>query len=120
MVGSRLKDVDLSGSAFGLEVATHLAAGVDGLQRLRRLKRRKVAHVVPCEPRRPLGIVEIEPLRLQRLVRRRLDDVPFRIVALQPKLLARVEIVADEFKARRLGLLALMTEKNKGTREKLE
>ncbi len=88
MRGGEFEDIHLALRALGREIAARLAAGFGGVLGFRRLERRKRAHLMMREQRRPFLRIQIKRFGLQRLVGRRLDCV--RIVAAAAGMVLRV------------------------------
>ena len=122
MIGGGLEDIEIAALApllaFGREVAALAAAGIHAAGRFRRLERRKIAHDVFAQRRLPVGIAEIQRLRLQRLVGRPLDGI--FVVLGMAELFAGLVIIPDQFQPRRLGFFRLMAQQHQTARQIIE
>ena len=117
MIRRGLEDIEIAAGAFGREIAALPPAGIHAGLAFGRLERREIAHQMPGERRLPFAIAQIQRVRLQRLIRRRLDLVLAVRVA---ELAAGVVTFAHQFQPRRLGLLDLMPQHHQAARQIVE
>ncbi len=101
------------------EIAAELAAGIDGVVRLRRLERRQRPHIAMRKRRVPVRRSQIQLRLLQRIIRRR-AGVLLRVVLSAEKLAACFIIVRDQFEPRRFHFLNLMREEDQRIRRVVE
>ena len=100
------------------EVAARPSAGIDAGLGFGRLEWRQVAHQVFAQRRLPFGIGEVQRLRLQRFIRRRLDGLLIRRRVAE--LLACFVVIRNQFQPRRLGFLRLMPQQHQAPRQIIE
>ena len=95
MIGGGLEHIDVTGGAFGGEIASLPAARIHADHGFRRLKRRQKPHQIFCQRRFPFCVIQIQRRRFQRLVGRGLDCFAIRLLAAE--LFAGFKAIGDDF-----------------------